>query len=132
MQVVLSVHQTEDIYGDGLNYAAMAIIFLLDEHNAFNFLDFSYHLLNIYNNDSTILQEQFKMMGKDLEDAKNETKKLEFIIRRIGRIKRLKFSEQLKQNAFYFSLNNNIFQLFQSFGEKDKKIIEFDPPKFSS
>ena len=111
MQVVLSIHQTEDIYGDGLNYAAMAIIFLLDEHNAFNFLDFSYHLLNIYNNDSTSLQEQFKMMGKDLEDAKNETKKLEFVIRRIGRLKRLKSSEQLKQNTV---ANQNVLHFWTS------------------
>jgi len=35
----------EDLYGDGVHYAGIAIIYLLRQDNRFNALDFCYHFL---------------------------------------------------------------------------------------
>ena len=87
MTIDLSGHQTEYIYGDGLNYAAMTIIFLLDENTAFNFLDFSYQLLNIRKNDTKSPVDQFKVIVTQ-EEATQRAKSIDGIIGKIIQIKR--------------------------------------------
>ncbi|KAI6200813.1 Cytoplasmic FMR1-interacting protein [Aphelenchoides besseyi] len=48
----------EEIFGDSINWAALTIIRVLNQHRRFEVLDFAYHLLRVYRAESRSVQQQ--------------------------------------------------------------------------
>lgn len=57
----------EYLFGDGLNYAGMAIIYLLRQDQRFNLLDFSYHFLRVHQNDPKPLEREREVLKDKID-----------------------------------------------------------------
>ena len=77
----------EYLFGDGLNYAGMAIIYLLRQDQRFNLLDFSYHFLRVHQNDPKPLEREREVL-KDKID-------LRMFLERIKKNQRIEFDQLL-------------------------------------
>ena len=80
---------SEYMFGDGLNFAGMTIIYLLRQDSRFNLLDFSYHFLKVHLNDPKALESQ---VSASKESGNVQVEKLRTFIERIKKIQRYKFN----------------------------------------